>query len=123
MQRLFPDSDRWIGPDLVITRIRIDLVRSQRSYPVRHTERLRVLPAERERPLVHVHRIDRCAWTVQGHGQCDRAISAAEVQDPWTSYWYRRGTQQNGSPTIQTIGGEHSAGGDQSQLSSPDPGR
>ena len=57
---------------------------------------------------------------MHGHSERDGAIPAAEVQDSRTSYWHRRCTQQYRSAAIQTIGGEHSAAGDQLQLSSPD---
>jgi serine/threonine protein kinase len=51
VQRLLADSDWRIGPDLVVARLRTDLVRPQHAYPVRHTERVGVSPANGPRQV------------------------------------------------------------------------
>ena len=82
VQGLLADPDRRVGPDLVVAGLRVGLFGPQHPDPVGHPQRRGVVPAQVQRPFVDVDRVDGRARAVQGDGQGDRAVAAAEVQDP-----------------------------------------
>lgn len=104
MQFGLADLDRWIAPDQIEGRRRIDLVGSV-DDEIRGVQPTRVAFGELARPGVDVDRDDSCRGSTAGECQRDRAGTATQIEKDAGLGWSGRvGEQELGAGVEPSVG-------------------